>query len=137
MEFDDTDRAVWEESEYFDDIDGASGTTSTYDARYKGVTSLDQLGSSLGIADFDGDGTNDLAAGSALAQSGAYVPGLVDHGPVGSTMVNDVILTGSTTEYLGSALAAGDLDGDGGDPAMSANRPMFESPHIDVCDASV
>jgi hypothetical protein len=73
------------------------------------------LSSSAAGGDFDGDGFTDLAMGYTSGSSGRGEVN-VFWGPIdgsGSAPRPDVTITGTSSERLGSSLAAGDLDGDG------------------------
>jgi hypothetical protein len=77
-------------------------------------TTGDELGSAVLGADLDSDGTEDLIVGAPGADSkgSAYV----QYGPVTSQVASssaDLELQGASASEAGSALAVGDLDGDG------------------------
>ncbi|MSP56798.1 MAG: hypothetical protein EXR69_14535 [Myxococcales bacterium] len=64
--------------------------------------------------DFNDDGIQDLAIGYTEYDSNKG-EAIIDYGPVGTYMTSDVVLTGVSNDYLGSSIAAGDVDGDGVD----------------------
>jgi hypothetical protein len=92
-----------------------------------GVSSMyEEFGGSLASGDFDGDGAWDLAVASpGRTVEGVGMAGAVDvifGSPSGLSMSRRTTLTQATSgvpgdvlagQYFGSALAAGDLDGDG------------------------
>ncbi|MDP2308856.1 MAG: MopE-related protein [Pseudomonadota bacterium] len=90
-----------------------------------------RLGSALLLADIDGSGILDLFVGASTEAGtrtdagkvyGNYDPGLTC---VSAASLSDVIVTGTATSAnFGSALAAGDLDGDGRDDLVVAAPNM-------------
>jgi len=100
---------------------------ASYNARRLGKDANDLLGSSIQAnVDFDGDGYNDVIVGAeradgAVSQSGASY---VMYGPfTGTRPVNatdDGIIEGREyLDFAGAAVAAGDLNGDGYDDAVT------------------
>jgi hypothetical protein len=89
----------------------------------------DNLGAALAVGDFDGDGVDDVAAGAAFKDHGSGSPnasgrvyvayGSAALGPDpsdGPDLIGEDEWSGQTPEQLdlfGSALAAGDVNGDG------------------------
>ena len=93
-----------------------------------GVANEDRFGHALAVGDFDGDGHDDLAMGAPHAKSSALDTSgnvIVAHGHAGGLMPFDGFLmrlgrgglpdVPEAGEEFGSALAAGDFDGDGFD----------------------
>jgi len=101
----------------------ASGEAATAATATITGTTGDDFGSVLAAADFDGDGTDDMAFGAPNTDSsflGATGAAYVLYGPqtgsVDATTSYDAMLTfsSSTTASYGSSLdAGGDIDGDG------------------------
>jgi hypothetical protein len=106
----------------FVDIDDAGFSLS-------GNTSSAQLGYTLGSGDFNGDGTDDLLAGTPYVSD--YTTFTYSYGAIylvnGATSGNittsdaDAELKGSASyTYFGSAITSGDVDGDGFDDLLAA-----------------
>jgi hypothetical protein len=100
------------------------------------------FGRSLALADFDGDGIDDFAAGGPLVNHGGATDSgrvYVAYGPVNSGEQDEYQILGeddfgasvSNDERFGTALAAGDVDRDGRDdllvgaPGEGATDPGF------------
>lgn len=93
------------------------------------------FGTSLTLADFNGDGYADLAAGEPEAEQAngrAYVvfggrtglaSGAVDH-------VAGVLITGVNGQRFGAHLAAGDFDGDGADDLAAAQNRLTSRVYV-------
>lgn len=85
----------------------------------KGRADWDRLGEAVLLADFDGDGFDELIVGAPFesASSGDEVGGVYRWASPSGTLwpwTADNALRGSSSDHrAGSALAAGDLDGDG------------------------
>jgi len=73
-----------------------------------------QLGSAIVLGDLDGDGRADLVAGAPGVGGGAGSVRVAHGGQLG-LLVSSVVLEGGGAEAFGSALAVGDIDGDGQD----------------------
>ncbi|MCB9794278.1 MAG: FG-GAP repeat protein [Alphaproteobacteria bacterium] len=101
----------------------ASGAVSLADAETKwtGAAAGDQLGAALASADFNGDGVNDVLAGAPGAGSNdagaAYIlSGLSTSGSVSTAAFQ--VSGAAASDAMGSAVACGDLDGDGAPDAL-------------------
>lgn len=105
-----------------------------YDAKISGQTSGDLFGHSLAVADFDGDGYDDLAVGAPNAGGSGKV--YIFHSdqtaspvfPATAPDTNaDVVITGETAgDDLGWAIAAGNLDYNR-DPVADLARDLLMS----------
>ena len=106
-----------------DDLSG-SHRTGQSEAILTGISSYDELGTYVAIADVDGDGQSEALVGAPKDDEGASNAGrlyVVDGGASGSISVDSsgsskAIITGTDTNgRLGHAFSAGDTDGDGDD----------------------
>ncbi len=103
---------------------GGPGALEDWD--HQGGEASSYLGDALAIGDFDADGIDDLAV--AQPWFGADDAGrvLVFVGtPTGLRTTPDVVLPGAAGDQLGSALATGDVDGDGF-ADLAATAPGFD-----------
>lgn len=99
----------------------ATGTRdlSTADAYLRGVDLSDEAGSTFGVADYDGDGGDDLAVGAFGEGTSGEGAGAVYvlFGPVSGTVIlsaADASVYGEVAwDYLGLTLALSDVDLDG------------------------
>jgi hypothetical protein len=103
----------------------ASASLSSADACFLGETAADEAGSALaGGGDIDGDGLDDLLAGTPLfgtSNQGAAYLVLGSRFPTGGSLAgaDGRWLGVDAADYAGSAVAwAGDVDGDGLDDAL-------------------
>src|SRR5262245_3983459 len=97
----------------------ASAPASSAQVQITGTSSGDKLGTSVGVADFDGDGTEDVFLGAPEAKNTGVQGGSV-YCFRGATMVSGSAsgafarLDGENSgDRLGQVLALGDADGDG------------------------
>jgi len=104
-----------------DDLSG-SHRTGQATAIVTGISSYDELGSAVAIADLDGDGRAEALVGAPKDDEGASNAGrlyVVDGSVSGSVSVDNSgisrsIITGTDTNgRLGHAMSTGDSDGDG------------------------
>jgi hypothetical protein len=88
------------------------------DAILEGEFLADEFGYGLGSGDLDGDGNDDLLIGAPSHDSRSGVAYLVSDPPSGTSKITDVALAtfeGDVGDsYAGSAMAVGDMNGDGG-----------------------
>ncbi|MCK6515301.1 MYXO-CTERM sorting domain-containing protein [Myxococcota bacterium] len=104
-------------------------------AEITGVTALDYLGASVLLLDLDGDGLDDLALGAPRQDSGASNAGAVVLFYDGSSVVGAVsaasadgrVLGDGSAALLGTALASGDLDGDGVEDLLIGGPGAYSS----------
>ncbi len=103
----------------FGDGLSAGVLNSTRDMELQGVSTSDDLGKAIAVADVDGDGADDFLAGAPGVSSGAGAAYLVLGGtslPSGAitSASADATLTGAaSSDGAGTSLAAADLTGDG------------------------
>ncbi len=100
----------------------SSTTTSAADAEYTGSSSDSSAGGAVAVADFDGDGADDLIYGGAddAADKGsgsAAGSGFVEYGPITSSggTASYALYGAASGDGAGTSVAGGDLDGDGYD----------------------
>lgn len=104
---------------YVVEASSGSGSLSAATARLFGVEPLEQTGWAVLAADFDGDGVDDVAVSAPYAASDgvAHGPGAVRvvSGPVTGDidLSAERTLAGSAADFVGTSIAAGDVDGDG------------------------
>ncbi len=99
------------------------------------ATNSDSVGSgAAALADFDGDGIDDLAVGGSGSDAGASNGGAawIMLGPISGTVyvsAADAMITGHANDYIGTELAGrGDHDGDGlGDLVIGDQRHAYSS----------
>jgi len=113
---------------------GASLTSANADAaafRLDGVSRRDLLGSSVVVADFDGDGIGDLLLGAPGVSGDAGALYWLRGGPTLSSRRVDVssveLDAESSGDLLGQVVAAGDVDGDG-KADLLASAPRHDVP---------
>jgi len=91
--------------------------TNWAEAVVSGSAGQSQAGTALASADFDGDGTPDLAVGAPRFGTGTDRKGAayILHGPISTTGLasSDARLQGTNGARAGQSLAAGDVTGDG------------------------
>jgi hypothetical protein len=85
------------------------GTDGSLVYQVNGVANGDQFGRTVAVADVTGDGTLDVIAGARWAADGGYVRVL--DGPTGTVVQHEDAV--QAFDWLGSSVAAGDIDLDG------------------------
>mgnify|MGYP002631160470 CR=1 FL=1 len=111
------------------DLDGASQAT------FEGVNTADYLGTSVLMADLDGDGSDELILGGPREDSGGSNAGVVviyedgsawsggyDAGDATITIYGD-----GASQNIGTALATGDVDADGTDDLVIGGPGAYSS----------
>ena len=108
--------------------------------RQSGAEANDKFGSALVSGDFNGDGYDDLAVGSPGENAGAGQVDIVYGSPSGLGATTTQVVTQSGPEggdKFGSALAAGDFNGDGRDDlAIGAHGENANAGQVDTVDGS-
>ena len=93
-----------------------------------------RFGYDVAVLDFDGDGFEDLAVG-VPGKTGALLPGRVEvfRGPGMSWTWTLAPADGQPDDLFGSALGAGDFDGDGADELVGGTPGWDASATVTAC----
>lgn len=103
---------------------------SDFDGKFEGAGANDKLGSSLAIGHVIGSSANDLVIGALQQRKAGVQVGAVNvfagpisgAGPFGPASASVVILGADSADTLGTAIAIGDMNGDGfGDIGFAAS----------------